>query len=324
MAPQATGIDRNAPILRLGAKEVHLTHLDRVYYPETGYTKAEVLDYYLSVAPYLLPHLSGRALTLERWPEGIDDEAFFQKDASAYFPAWLHSFPVERKDHQKIIHYPLIEDEVDLLYLVNQGTITFHTQMSRVDDAEHPDLMVLDVDPPEEPAADPPKTGPEPAGATPAGSPRAARGPTPFRRAAGVAFLLRELLREAGWDPVVKTSGKRGLHLAFRLSGDLDYAGARSQLDKLFAEAAARHPELLTTQIRKAKRGGRVYLDALRMSPGATVVPPYVARPTQEATVSMPVTWEELETLPDGRGFTIKTAPARLAAMGDLWARLLT
>ena len=312
MAPRAAGIDRDTPVLHLGAKEVHLTHLDRVYYPETGYTKAEVLDYYASVAPYLLPHLSGRALTLERWPEGIDDASFFQKDASGYFPEWLHTFPVERKDHHKVIHYPLIEDEADLLYLVNQGTLTFHTQMSRVDDPDHPDLMVLDVDPPEDQAAASPGTAPGPG-----------RGTTPFRRAAEVAFLLRGLLQEAGWDPVVKTSGKRGLHLAFRLSGDLDYAAARSQLEKLFAEAAARHPELLTTQIRKAKRGGRVYLDALRMSPGATIVPPYVARPTQEATVSMPVTWEELETLPDGRGFTIKTALTRLAATGDLWARLL-
>ncbi len=314
MAPQAAGIDQDTPVLRLGAKEVHLTHLDRVYYPATGYTKAEVLDYYASVAPYLLPHLSGRALTLERWPEGIDDASFFQKDASAYFPAWLHTFPVERKDHQKVVHYPLVDDEADLLYLVNQGTITFHTQMSRVDDVDHPDLMVLDVDPPEEPAAASPGPG---RGATP--SPDA----TPFRRATEVAFLLRGLLQEAGWDPVVKTSGKRGLHLAFRLSGDLDYAGARTQLEKLFAEAVARHPGLLTTQIRKAKRGGRVYLDALRMSPGATIVPPYVARPTQDATVSMPVSWKELETLPDGRSFTIKTALKRLAATGDLWARLL-
>jgi bifunctional non-homologous end joining protein LigD len=301
MARRTLMINRDAPVLRLGTKEVHLTHLDRVYYPEAGYTKAEVLDYYLGVAPYLLPHVRGRALTLERWPEGIDDGSFFQKDASAYFPAWLHTFPVERKDHRKVIHYPLIEDEADLLYLVNQGTITFHTQMSRVDDVDHPDHMVLDVDPPEDPAA----------------------GVAPFRRAADVAFLLRGLLQEAGWDPVVKTSGKRGLHLAFRLSGDLDYAGARSQLEKLFAEAVARHPELLTTQIRKAKRGGRVYLDALRMSPGATIVPPYVARPTPEATVSMPVTWEELETLSDGRGFTIKAALVRLTAAGDLWSRLL-
>lgn len=292
---------RVAPF-RLGEKEVTFTHLDRVYYPVPGYTKAEALDYYLRVAPYLLPHLKDRALTLERRPEGVEDGSFFQKDASSYFPHWLRTFPVERKDHQKIVHYPLVEDEADLLYLVNQGTITFHTQMARVNDPDHPDIMVLDVDPPEDATA-----------ATSSGA------PTPFERAAEVALLLREQLRAAGLDPVVKTSGKRGLHLAFRLDGDLDYVQARTWLEELFAEVAARYPTLLTTQIRKNKREGRVYLDALRMSPGATIVPPYVARPTPEATVSMPVTWEELESLRDGRGFTIKTAVARLEKTGDLW-----
>ena len=308
---------------RLGAKEVALTHLDRVYYPDPGYTKGEVLDYYLAVAPYLLPHLRKRPLTLERWPEGVDDDSFFQKNASSYFPAWLRNFPVERKDRQKIIHYPLVEDEADLLYLVNQGTITFHSQMARVDDPEHPDLMVLDVDPPE--------GAPQPRGrrAAPAGGGAAAghqaagATATPFRQAAEVAFLLREQLRAEGWDPLVKTSGKRGLHLAFRLSGELDFDAARAQLKALFAEVAAHHPKLLTTEIRKNKRGGRVYLDALRMSEGATIVPPYVARPTPTATVSMPIAWDELETSPDGNLFTIKTSPARLEKTGDLWAPLL-
>jgi bifunctional non-homologous end joining protein LigD len=304
MAPQVPSAGPSTPVFRLGAKEVSFTHLDRVYYPDPGYTKAEVLDYYLRVAPYLLPHIKDRPLTLERWPEGVEDGSFFQKNASSYFPSWLHTFPVERRDHQKIVHYPLIEDEADLLYLVNQGTITFHAQMSRIDDPEHPDLMVLDVDPPEDDAA--------------------AMDATPLQRAAEVAILLRERLRAAGWDPVVKTSGKRGLHLAFRLFGGLDYVQARSRLEELFAEVAGHNPTLLTTQMRKNKREGRVYLDALRMSPGATIVPPYVARPTPEATVSMPVAWEELEMLHDGRGFTIKTALARLEKTGDLWASLVS
>jgi bifunctional non-homologous end joining protein LigD len=308
------------PPFRLGEKEVSFTHLDRVYYPLPGYTKAEVLDYYLRVAPYLLPHLRDRPLTLERWPEGIEDGSFFQKDASSYFPHWLRTFPVERKDHQKIVHYPLVEDEADLLYLVNQGTITFHTQMARAADPDHPDIMVLDVDPPEDGgAATPVGAAGAAVAATAEEAPAPGPAPAPFERAAEVALLLREQLQAAGLDPVVKTSGKRGLHLAFRLDGDLDYVQARTWLEELFAEVATRNPTLLTTQIRKNKREGRVYLDALRMSPGATIVPPYVARPTPEATVSMPVSWEELETLRNGRGFTIKTAVARLEKTGDLW-----
>ena len=298
--------DRMPAVFRLGKKEVTLTHLDRVYYPGPGYTKADVLDYYLSVAPYLLPHVRGRPLTLERWPEGVDDDSFFQKDASSYFPKWLKTFPVRRKDGLKTVHYPLVEDEADLLYLVNLGTLTFHSQMSRVDDPEHPDLMVIDIDPPESAAVD--------------GSPDPNQ--TPFARAATVAFLLRDYLLGAGYDPVVKTSGKRGVHLAFRLDRHLTYKEARAHLRRLFAELARRHPHLLTTEIRKNKREGRVYLDALRMSFGATIVPPYVARATPEATVSMPVTWQELNDLPDGRAFTIRTAIARLKREGDLWKAL--
>lgn len=325
------------PTFRLGAKEVVFTHLNRPYYPEPGYVKADVLDYYCRVAHYLLPHIKDRPLTLERWPEGVEDGSFFQKNASSYFPSWLQTFPVERKDHQKIVHYPLVQDTADLLYLVNQGTITFHAQMSRVSDPEHPDLMVLDVDPPESDsdltfAESEGRTGPE-ADRQPSkrgadeieeGACRPPSGrSTPFKRAAEVAFLLRDRLREAGHNPLVKTSGKRGLHLAFSLAGGLDYEAARRSLEMIFAELAAKHPTLLTTHIRKNRREGRVFLDALRMSPGATIVPPYVARPTPQATVSMPVEWDELESLRDGRAFTIKTAPKRLKKTGDIWASLV-
>lgn len=298
--PQLTRITLDTQVFRLGEKEVKLTHLDRLYYPASGYTKADLLDYYLSVSSYLIPHLRGRPLTLERWPEGLEDGSFFQKDASEYFPKWLQTFPVKRKDNKKIIHYPLVEDAADLLYLVNLGTLTFHSQMARIDDPDHPDHMVLDIDPPEVPLAEHSEI-------------------TPFQKAAQVAFLLKEELDQAGYQPLVKTSGKRGVHLAFPLSGDLDYEAARGQLRSLFEQLENKYPNLLTTQIRKKKRGGRVYLDALRMAQGATIVPPYVARATPEATVSMPVTWDELASLSDGRAFTIKTALPRLEKTGDLW-----
>jgi len=304
-------ITTSTRVFRLGSKEVELTHLDRVYYPGPGYTKADVLNYYLAVAPHLLPHIRGRPLTLERWPEGVEDGSFFQKDASSYFPPWIRTFPVERKDHQKVIHYPLVEDEADLLYLVNLGTLTFHSQMARIDDPEHPDLMVLDIDPPELEAQG---EGRRTAQDTPA--------PTLLQKAAEVAFLLREQLKQAGYEPVVKTSGKRGVHLAFRLDRQLDYDAARAQLRGLFEQLAKKHPRLLTTEIRKEKRKGRVYLDALRMSQGATIVPPYVARATPEATVSTPISWEELAFLKDARAFTIKTVPDRLIKTGDLWEAL--
>jgi bifunctional non-homologous end joining protein LigD len=292
-------IDLHTPEFRLGDKEVPLTHLDRPFFPSAGYLKADVLDYYLKVAPYLLPHISRRPLTLERCPDGVDHECFYQKDASDYFPGWLETFAVERKDRLKTVHYPVVGDTADLLYLVNLGTLTFHTQMARVEDPSHPDLMVLDVDPPDSPPA-------------PGDTNSRDAHETPFRRAVAVTLLLREHLRAAGWDPVVKTSGKRGLHLAFRLEDRLDYVAARAGLKELFDRLAAEHPDLLTTKARKAARGGRVYLDALRMSEGATIVPPYVVRATPNATVSMPVTWQELGDLDGPEDFTLRTVPARL------------
>lgn len=360
--PEPPRISMDTQVFRLGSKEVRLTHLDRVYYPEPGYTKADLLNYYLHVAPYLLPHIRGRPLTLERWPSGITGESFFQKNASAHFPDWLPTFPVQRKDGKKIIRYPLVEDEADLLYLVNQGTLTFHSQMSRVTDPEHPDFMVLDVDPPEidgprvtgagridrrrqtragrraqaEGRAQVQERIPAKQGAPAEGdAPGEGRAPeeyppesddrsTQFEKAAEVAVLLRGHLQEAGHDPLIKTSGKRGVHLAFPLPPGLDYETARSRLQSFFAGLAERYPELLTIEIRKNKRRGRVYLDALRMSPGATIVPPYVARATAEATVSVPVAWEELDGLHDGRAFTIKNAVARVEKTGDLWEPLIT
>ena len=325
-APPSLAVDpqgKNA-VFRLGEKEVTLTHLDRIYFPESGLSKGDLVRYYLAISPYLIPHLRERPLTLERWPEGLEDGSFYQKDASPYFPEWLKTFPVVRKDQKKTIHYPVVQDEADLLYLVNLGTITFHSQMSRITAYDQPDLMIVDIDPPES------EPTPEPGGAdfvfpehTASASADESAQLTPLQLAASVAVLVRDYLRGFALDPVVKTSGKRGVHMAFRLTGKLDFDSARAWLKDVFSQLAAQHPELLTVEIRKEKRKGRVYLDALRMSRGATIVPPYVARATPEATVSTPISWEELASLKHGRCFTIKTVPDRLAKTGDLWKALI-
>jgi bifunctional non-homologous end joining protein LigD len=286
-------------LLSLGSKQVHLTHREKVFFPTTGLTKGDVLAYYRAVAPCLLPHLRDRPLVMERWPEGVESGSFYQKDAPSYFPPWLRTEAVHYAHSGKTDHHPLADDVADLLYLVNQGALTLHTFLSRADDLEHPDILVIDIDPPEE-----------------------ASGPAGFHQAVDSAFRLREELTALGMDPLVKTSGKRGLHLALPLDGSLDYPQARETLAQLFDRLVARYPDLLTRDIRKAHRGGRVYLDALRMALGATVVPAYVVRATATATVSMPVTWEELPGIESGAAFDITNAPARLQYTGDLWASL--
>ena len=208
-----------------------------------------------------------------------------------------------------MVHHPLVDDVADLLYLVNLGTLTLHAFLSRAADLEHPDHLVIDIDPPH----------PDPAPV--AGlSPSAADGA--FSLAVETAHLLRDELLSAGMDPLVKTSGKHGLHLGLPLDGSLDFEQIRASLTDLFDRLISRHPDRLTRASRLERRERRVYLDVLRMALGATVVPPYVVRPTPQATVSMPVTWQELDRLESPAVFTVRTAPTRLAQTGDLWAAL--
>jgi len=289
---------------------VFITHPDRIYFPEPGITKGEVLAYYRDVAPYLLPHVAGRPLVLERWPEGITGQSFYQKDLPTFVPDWLRRHTMDYRHAGRLVHHPLVDDVADLLYLVNLGTLTLHAFLSRTADVEHPDHLVIDIDPPK----------PEQTGAAKPGRPAA---PAAFSLAVEAAHLLRDELLSAGMEPLVKTSGKQGLHLALPLDGSLDFAEVRTSLADLFDRLIRRHPDRLTRESRLQQRDGRVYLDALRMALGATVVPPYVVRPTPQATVSMPVTWQELGRMESPDVFTVRTAPARLARTGDLWAALI-
>jgi bifunctional non-homologous end joining protein LigD len=299
-------------------KALDFSHLDKVYFPAAGFTKGDVLDYYRTVAPQLLPHLKNRPLTLERYPEGVDADSFYQKNAPSYFPDWLRTVAVTYERAGKTVHHPLVDDEAGLLYLVNLGTITFHTFLSRQQDVEHPDILVIDVDP----------AGDEPSGNGSGGS----RPPTDppenerrmFAQAREATLILREELRTLQMDPLLKTSGKKGLHLALPLDRTRTHAEVRNSLVELFERLVARHPALLTRELRKEKRRGRVYLDTLRMALGATLVPPYVVRATPYASVSMPITFAELEDVKTAREFTILNAPSRLAEKGDLWAGLVS
>ncbi|NLE73096.1 MAG: hypothetical protein GX604_00460 [Actinobacteria bacterium] len=289
--------------LELSGRMLRLTNTDRVYFPAAGLTKGHLLHYYREVAPFFLPHLRNRPLSLERFPEGVDAPSFYQKNAPAFFPSWLRTFPIEYRRARKIDRHVLVDDAAGLVYLANLGTITFHTFLSRIDDLSHPDILIIDIDPP------------------PADSHSLEEA---FEAAAQTALLLKVELQLLGMKPHVKTSGKRGIHLGLPLDGNLTYEELRHSLAQLFARLTETHPDLATRAMRKERRQGRVYLDAQRMALGATVVPPYTVRPTPTATISMPVTWDELETLPHGQTFTMANTLERLATVGDLWAAVIT
>jgi bifunctional non-homologous end joining protein LigD len=268
-----------------------ITHPDKVLFPDDGITKGELASYYEAIAPYMLPHIRGRPVTMERYHRGIGEKGFFQKDVAKGFPEWLERVEVPKKGGT--VRHPLANDTRSLLWLANQNSITPHVWTSRTPNLDQPDICVFDLDP----AEDQPEV----------------------LRAAALA--LRGLLHELGLTSWVKTSGSKGFHIAVPLDGELGF-GEVSR----FAHAAGmmlvrRDPDHLTQEFSKADRGGRILIDTGRNGYSATFAAVYAVRAKPGAPVSAPCTWDELE-----RGeaapqtFKLRTMAGRIAGGGDLWA----
>jgi bifunctional non-homologous end joining protein LigD len=269
-----------------------ITHPDKVLFPDDGITKGELGSYYESIAPIMLPHLRSRPVTMERYPSGIGQKGFWQKDVSKGVPEWLERVEVPKKGGR--VHYPLITDTRSLLWVTNQNTITPHVWVSRAPKLSYPDVCVFDLDPSREDDLD-------------------------VLRSAALA--LRELLNELGLPSWVKTSGSKGFHIALSLDG-------KSRTDEVahFAHAVGallvkRHPRHLTQEFSKADRGGRIFVDTGRNGYGATFAAAYAVRAKPGAPVSAPCTWREMERGKVGpRTFTLRTMAERVARVGDLWS----
>ncbi|MGH8912290.1 MAG: non-homologous end-joining DNA ligase [Acidimicrobiia bacterium] len=265
---------------------MEVSNPDKVLYPDDGITKAEIVAYYASVAEAMLPHLKGRPLTLERYPDGIGTKGFMQKNASKHFPKSIERVEVPKEGGTT--NHPLCDSVDDLVYLANQGTITFHIWTARQPHLDRPDRLVLDLDPAED-----------------AESPRAA------------AQAARAVLEDVGLESGLMTTGSRGYHVIARIEPDHDYdvVGEASRL--LAGVVAVRHPDEMTTEFRKAARAGRVFVDWLRNRWAQSVVSAWSLRPRPSAPVAMPITWEELATAEPGR-WTVKDAAERIS-QDDPW-----
>jgi bifunctional non-homologous end joining protein LigD len=277
---------KESPAADPPAEEVQLTSGDRVMYPDAGITKSEVFEYYRQVAPRLLPFLKDRPVTLERLPEGVGPgkKQFWQKNTPASYPAWIKRIELQTEEG-KPVNYALVNDVNTLLYLVNQGTLTFHPWLSRTTDLDRPDYVLFDLDP----------------------------GPATFADACVVARRLRAELKEEDCEAVLKTSGKSGLHLLVPWREEGGFDRARAWALSVAERAARALPEQATVEIRKAKRGQRLYIDVQQNARGKHVVPPYVLRPILGAPVSMPLFWHELRDDLDPNTFNLRTAPERWA-----------
>lgn len=268
-------------------EELPLTNLDKPFWPEEGHTKGDLLAYYRTVAPWLLPYLRERPLVLTRFPDGIQGTSFFQKDAPGYVPDWIRTVQIWSEGSEREISYFVAEDEASLLYLVNLGTIPFHVWSSRVRSLDHPDWCVLDLDPKE----------------------------APFPDVVAVARALRKLSREIGLSSFVKTSGSTGLHVLIPLDGTLGHEECRSLGELLARLVVAELPEISTVVRPPEKREGKVYVDYLQNGRGRLIVAPYSVRPLPGAPVSAPLRWREVKPDLDIGRFTIRSMPRRLRAM---------
>lgn len=282
---------RIAPAVRKGSPpvEIELTSPEKIMFPDAGITKRDVFEFYQRIGDRLLPHLRDRPMTLERLPDGLSNGKaphFWQKDTPSYYPDWIPQIELE-SERGDPVNYLLVNDLSILLYLVNQGTITFHPWLSRIGSPDHPDYILFDLDP----------------------------GKGGFQSTIPVARELRSVLRGMGIEGIVKTSGKRGLHLLtpWRDAGDFDVA--REWAMEIAEEVVRRLPDDVTVERSKAKRGTRLYLDVMQNVRGHHAVAPYVLRATPAATVSTPLRWEELTSELSPEKFTAKSIFRRLSRL---------
>jgi bifunctional non-homologous end joining protein LigD len=284
---------------KTGAAELRFTHPEKIMFPRKGYTKADLLSYYNAVADKLIPHLKGRPLTLERLPDGVGDDKtaphFWQKNTPDYYPDWIRRVPLQDLSG-KTVHYALVDDLQSLLYLVNQGTITFHVWFSRVGSLDRPDFVLFDLDP----------------------------GDRPFADAIKVAKAVHEALDARKVKSFPKTSGKSGLHILAPWKQKGDYSAARDWAMQIAREVVQRLPQIATLERSIKARGGRLYLDVMQNSKGHHAVPPYVVRAVPDATVSTPLEWKELTARLTPARFDLQSAQKRFKGKKDLMAPLIS
>jgi len=271
---------------------LELSNLDKVLWPEEGYTKGDLIHYLLAVAPYLLPHLEERPLNLTRYPDGVTGKSFYQKDIPRTAPAWVRRVRIAHEDHD--VDYCVADSPATLAWLGQWACLEIHPWLSRVDALELPDFAVFDLDP------------------TP---------PAGFREAVEVALVIREFLLRFGLRTYPKTSGATGVHVYLPLVREFTY---RQVQELVSGVAEAIHGVIpgLTTRERTVARRRGVYIDHLQNVRGKTLASVYSPRPLPGAPVSAPVTWEELPRV-DPRELNLRSVPERLARKGDLFAPVL-
>jgi bifunctional non-homologous end joining protein LigD len=291
----------NTPVVDIQGRQLKLSNLDKVLYPATGFTKGQVIDYYARIAPVLVPHLAGRPLTLKRYPNGVDSEYFFEKNATAHRPDWVKTAPIWSEHNRRNINYILADDLPTVVWMANLAAIELHPSLSLAKDIVCPTMMVFDLDP-----------GP----------------PANIVQCAQVGLWLREIFEHFRLQSFPKTSGSKGLQIYVPLNTPLSY-----ETTKPFAHALARlledqHRELVVSDMKKELRKGKVLVDWSQNDEHKTTIAVYSLRAREHPTVSTPVKWEEVERLVKKKDAGLLVFEAdhvlkRVEKMGDLFEPVL-
>jgi bifunctional non-homologous end joining protein LigD len=300
----AAEVTRERPVsdvVKRGKREVRLSNLDKPFWPEEGITKGDLLEYYEAVAPVLVPHLKDRPFTMRRYPDGAYGKAFFQKDAPSHMPDWIPTFHAlvstrEQARTKKWIDFPLVNDELALLWMVNMGCIDMNTWYSRVDKPDRPDFVLFDLDPTPE---------------------------VPWSQTIEVALILKALLDALALQSFPKTSGGKGFHVLVPLDRRSTYEDTRGFAEHVAGAIARLHPKLATTEWSKARRRG-VLIDSNQNGEGKTIASAYSVRPKPGAPVSTPLAWDEVNEQLDPSIYTMPVVLERVQRLGDLSAGMLT
>lgn len=276
----------------ISGREIKLSNPDKVLYPDDRVTKSVMVEYYRAVADAMVPQVRDRPLTLKRYPDGLSGEGWFQKRASDYFPEWLRVEDIpQRGDGSGSLEYAVCDDAASLIYLANQASLEFHIWTSTVDNLNHPDRLVIDLDPPTE---------------------------IDLKTLRETARRTRDLFTDIGLMPYLQATGGRGYHIVAPLDSSAEFDTVRELAGKAAEHLASRDPDRLTTAFRKEKRGERIFLDTNRNGYAQTFIAPYSLRARPGATAATPLDWSELGKVAPG-DYGVHNLPKRLARKADPW-----
>ncbi len=281
---------RTSQIVQLGKRKIELSNLAKSLFPGDHILKAQLIEYYLKIAPTVLAHLKGRPLSFVRYPDGIDGERFFQKNRPEWAPEWMDHIVLGEKEEK--VDYMMATDEASLAWIANLACIEIHQMHCRSPHFNNPDYFVFDLDPPEN---------------------------TKFGDIAGIALEMKEHIEDFGYRPFVKTSGRKGLHIVVPIEPKWTFGEVFGAVRDVAEPFVASHSRLTTLDIRKDARKGRVLVDIYRNRPHQTIVSAYSVRGLPGAPVSMPLRWDQLVNVSSAAEFTLRNVPDHLVLHGDAW-----